>query len=764
MPTTRYRSISLLSLLLALGALPLAAQFAQTSYSLTAANCDAEVKVCSGYSSHQFEFLTFTLDGAAYAKTYDGCDRQTFRAYSLTDMPDEGYSGPYQLVSWVIDGVSHNGTFSEPRDLVDIMRDADPDGGWRLDLGTKSIVGGSPARTYSALDIIQQPTNIAAAVPLVEFKDEGKASFDFAVGSHVLEVRDGATVLERITVEVACTPAAGGYRAVTLDIPGSEVLCFDLSALRGPVVASGITITPAARHSKIELTDNDCFRVSALSVGQDSVSVRYCDAGNNCATQLLAVVAKLATPITPVVIRDSVSVPGQVRTVCLDTTQLPGKIISVVDLCAEPERQLVDFTYIASSRCVKYRGIKPGGTDSTCLVLCDDLGFCDTTKVIVTTFAPTPLPNQTLVFTIDKGTSDRVSLDVEGFATRPAQLSNVCEEASGQLVFFTLDAQELSVAFDGLEVGTERACVLAAASDGVTQRFDVTVNVITRTPARDTIRIKRGDSQRWCFAEPELIGPAVRIYDACPSTTPLVTTATTDVLTCLDFTANTVGSQDLCINVCDATGRCDITNLVILVTQDASPDAPVAVDDAAVVPASGTVVVDVLANDVSASAITSVTVVTGPRGGVASFDASRQLVYVRTAGVPCANDSLVYQICNAAGCARATVRLDLRCEAGPGPGPGPNPGPRGPIEIARVISPNSDGINDTWVIQNIDQYPDNEVKIYNRWGSRVYATRGYDNTWTGDFQDGGPLPDGTYFYVVEIEGGSAISNFLELRR
>ena len=142
---------------------------------------------------------------------------------------------------------------------------------------------------------------------------------------------------------------------------------------------------------------------------------------------------------------------------------------------------------------------------------------------------------------------------------RPTTLENVCLDQSGRLVVFTLNEEELSAGFDGLEVGTERACVQAKASDGMTQLFNITVNVITRTPSRDTIRIRRGDTQTWCFSEPELIGPAVDLYDDCPSAAPKVATATTDEIACLDFTATAVGTQDLCINVCDSTGGCDLT-------------------------------------------------------------------------------------------------------------------------------------------------------------------------------------------------------------
>ncbi|HTB06214.1 MAG TPA: gliding motility-associated C-terminal domain-containing protein [Bacteroidia bacterium] len=69
------------------------------------------------------------------------------------------------------------------------------------------------------------------------------------------------------------------------------------------------------------------------------------------------------------------------------------------------------------------------------------------------------------------------------------------------------------------------------------------------------------------------------------------------------------------------------------------------------------------------------------------------------------------------------------------------------------ISPNGDGHNDTWIIDNIDAYPDNTAVIYNRWGTEVWRGTGYNNSsvvWKGFNQQGQPLPDGTYFYSVTI--------------
>jgi gliding motility-associated-like protein len=75
--------------------------------------------------------------------------------------------------------------------------------------------------------------------------------------------------------------------------------------------------------------------------------------------------------------------------------------------------------------------------------------------------------------------------------------------------------------------------------------------------------------------------------------------------------------------------------------------------------------------------------------------------------------------------------------------------------ISSVFSPNGDGINDNWYIENIKYYPENEVTVYNIYGNVVYNKKGYNNDWQGTF-NGAALPDGTYFYIVTIDSSSPI--------
>ncbi|MDR6783846.1 gliding motility-associated-like protein [Pedobacter africanus] len=71
------------------------------------------------------------------------------------------------------------------------------------------------------------------------------------------------------------------------------------------------------------------------------------------------------------------------------------------------------------------------------------------------------------------------------------------------------------------------------------------------------------------------------------------------------------------------------------------------------------------------------------------------------------------------------------------------------IKATNILSPNGDGYNDKWVIDNIDFYPNNEVKIFDKSGRLMYNKRGYDNSWDGTF-NGIALNEGTYYYIVDF--------------
>ncbi|MBI6116760.1 Ig-like domain-containing protein [Salegentibacter maritimus] len=82
------------------------------------------------------------------------------------------------------------------------------------------------------------------------------------------------------------------------------------------------------------------------------------------------------------------------------------------------------------------------------------------------------------------------------------------------------------------------------------------------------------------------------------------------------------------------------------------------------------------------------------------------------------------------------------------------------LSVYNEFTPNGDGSNDYFRIDCIEQYPDNNLKIYNRYGDMVFETSGYENDWDGTANKGpishDRLPVGTYFYVLELGGNNTV--------
>ena len=93
------------------------------------------------------------------------------------------------------------------------------------------------------------------------------------------------------------------------------------------------------------------------------------------------------------------------------------------------------------------------------------------------------------------------------------------------------------------------------------------------------------------------------------------------------------------------------------------------------------------------------------------------------------------------------------------------------VVVYQLVTPDGDSMNDTWVIDGIEQFPNSSVSLFNRWNSLVFRQDSYDNqltAWAGEANEGfakGDLPDGTYFYTVSKgDGSELLEGFLVLKR
>ncbi|MGB1040870.1 MAG: gliding motility-associated C-terminal domain-containing protein [Flavobacteriales bacterium] len=97
------------------------------------------------------------------------------------------------------------------------------------------------------------------------------------------------------------------------------------------------------------------------------------------------------------------------------------------------------------------------------------------------------------------------------------------------------------------------------------------------------------------------------------------------------------------------------------------------------------------------------------------------------------------------------------------------------LSIPQFFSPNGDGVNDTWDIKELINYPNNIMKVFNRWGNLVFEQKGYAGGWNGEnssistatVNDGNPdLPSGTYFYILDLgeEDKKTYTGFVQLKK
>ena len=73
------------------------------------------------------------------------------------------------------------------------------------------------------------------------------------------------------------------------------------------------------------------------------------------------------------------------------------------------------------------------------------------------------------------------------------------------------------------------------------------------------------------------------------------------------------------------------------------------------------------------------------------------------------------------------------------------------LTVSNLITPDGNGINDFWVVGNIENYEEATIFIYDRWGKEILKTNNYQNDWNG-VSGTDQLPDGTYYYIISLPG------------
>ena len=340
------------------------------------------------------------------------------------------------------------------------------------------------------------------------------------------------------------------------------------------------------------------------------------------------------------------------------------------------------------------------------------------------------LQNDYLSLTTYLNISGSVCVDTSDLIGNFATLENVC---GGPGIGLDIFPNDVCVDWETLEPGPQQICLMACDDLGF---CDTTfISFVVLDPQTDTIDVimAEDDSQYLCVDSTELFGD---INSYTVSSAPTLTTLTLDTVDfCLEIISTSPGSEMACVVICDNQGGCDTTCFNIIV-QDSNAGLPIAIDDVDTTTFGTPFIIDFLAND-SFDIVDTISIITPPQNGILTLDSLGNYTYIPDEG-SCGNDIFTYQICNAVGCVQATVSIYVGCEQ---------------VVVYSGFSPNRDDVNDFFTIRGLEGHPSNKVRVFNRWGNMIFEGENYQNNWDGTW-NGGRLPQGTYFYMVELNDAS----------
>ena len=489
------------------------------------------------------------------------------------------------------------------------------------------------------------------------------------------------------------------------------------------------------------------------------------DLVNNVKDTVTVMVVCLVLP-PPSTFHDTIPADGLPYTLCLNDLDFPGVADTIFNACPAESGTFVHFYLDPVNFCVKYQGLKCNGEEQACIVICDNQGLCDTTYVVVyVDNSVCETDSRKVTDTLIINFNHAYCLDTTGLPGLITSVENLCPGESGESVDFEYDEDTHCVTYTGFDLGLDRACYLLTDEFGNTDTTYLCVFV--RSPQTGIIldTILLGQNETYCIDTTELAGNVVSIENFCPALSGNeVNFVLDDVTLCVEAQSLAIGTDTACIVTCDSYGVCDTTYVIITVFPDtgdpcANSLPPVAVDDTASTLLNTLVNIDILANDtVGDWVLYTLTVLdknsggTGPNHGVTVVNINQTVDYQPDEDF-CGLDTFQYVLCNPAGCDTATVVVDISCSE-----------VWDTIIIYNGFSPNGDDVNEFFTIENIEHYPDNDVKVFNRWGNLVFQKKGYTNDWNGSYNNR-DLPTGTYFYQIEIDGGrQSYSGYLQLHR
>lgn len=166
---------------------------------------------------------------------------------------------------------------------------------------------------------------------------------------------------------------------------------------------------------------------------------------------------------------------GLSNIICLDDSDLLGSLESVSSCDEDGNQGNVAFFIDQETLCITYTG-NDLGSESTCYVICDDLGICDTTYINVDVILPPE--GEVIVETILVGQSSTACLSAEDLMGDNFVVFNDCPSESGENVEFSFENGSLCIEYTGLSIGIDTACIVLTDDLGMQDTVTFYISVI----------------------------------------------------------------------------------------------------------------------------------------------------------------------------------------------------------------------------------------------------------------------------------------------
>ncbi|HHB80121.1 MAG TPA: T9SS type B sorting domain-containing protein, partial [Saprospiraceae bacterium] len=697
---------------------------AADSLFLESGNCDEAYPICLDLPASNAFGYVYTDNGLAYTGNIVACGADTIYYYEA----DMFLTGSYS-VAGMFNGVNHSAIITSQEQMLDSLKSWDPFSGWILK--DNRLVALNPSGTYEDLFLTDTNTGIIAFLSVQIDAVEQGVELKFDIGSHDIFVKENATgCIDTLFAKIDCITCPtiysggdtifGGICGVDtgflcLDIPTSEIAHYTIRDNWTPY--TGLMSSCANNKTQLALTQGG----HTLIVTNNET---YC-------VDTLQLYVYCVPP--PDFVIDTFLYEKEHIEICMDNSILTGIPIFSQEMCQVIGTPKVTNSMDFNTFCVDIGGLTLG-RDTLCIQVCDNQGACAMTYIYVDI-----LPRMDTMETfVTLTTTDTFCLDTTLFAGDIATVENLCPGLSGSII----DAQILGltgcVEVTGMNIGVDTICLAVCDSYNY---CDTTVLLVeSDVPKPDTMDIEMviyGDTVV-CVDFSDLPRPVESFEVICQDAPGKAIFQISPSSYCVEIHGYDYGRDSLCLAFCDDQ-FCDTLVLAVNIIED-SLALPVANDDHVMVILNRSLDFYPLENDLVNGTVDTITISQPPNHGSVVINSDYSFTYTPDINTCLVQDSFIYDLKNKNGTDNAVVYLELLCDE---------------VTVYSALSPNGDGLNDFLYIEGIDNYPNNEVFVFNRWGNEVFHRNGYSNSepWDGMWSDT-HLPVGTYYYVIVLGNGS----------